>query len=78
MLIEIILLLLCGISSTCRLTLRWQIHIITMISLVEHWPYCTFLGMECWPVVIQWENSAALPCTAGLGSMVVTEVGTAC
>ncbi len=31
--IEIKLLLLCGISSACRL--RWQVHIITMISLVE-------------------------------------------
>ena len=31
--IEIKLLLLCGISSACRL--RWQVHIITIISLVE-------------------------------------------
>ena len=31
--IEIKLLILCGISSACRL--RWQVHIITMISLVE-------------------------------------------
>ena len=28
-----------------------------------------FLGIECWPVVIQWENSAAIPCTEGVGSM---------
>ncbi len=35
-----------------------------------------FLEMECWSGVIQWENSASLPCAAWVGSVV--EVGTAC
>ncbi len=33
--------------------------------------YCTsYLEMVCWAVVIKWENSAALPCAAGVGSVV--------